>query len=236
VVSFGSTWGSSSSCSNFNTHSASTTNYDEDFTLSTLWRTVRPRDQSRTTLHALHAIRSPRSPRSNALVLNLVSGDRLTGTAGSLVLVTAGDDYLHAFTKQRGELTYAAGPGGARPNPAAAAAARHPPRAADGTPRDHLDRAGAATAALDATGDSGVPARARSYYRFAPPRINFIPDPLREPVPLFLKRRCGRTLGPARATARRSRASASASRRAARRSAWGASRTRRRRAAGIILS
>jgi hypothetical protein len=33
------------------------------------------------------------------------------------------------------------------------------------------------------------------YCRFAPPRVHFIPDLLRESAPLFLKRQCDRTLG-----------------------------------------
>jgi hypothetical protein len=37
--------------------------------------------------------------------------------------------------------------------------------------------------------------RARSHCRFVPPLIHFIPDLLRESVPLFLKRQCDRMLG-----------------------------------------
>ena len=42
--------------------------------------------------------------------------------------------------------------------------------------------------------------RARSHFRFAPPRVRFIPDPLTYSVPLFLKQQCGRTprAGPGR--------------------------------------
>jgi len=36
--------------------------------------------------------------------------------------------------------------------------------------------------------------RARSHCRFVPPLIHFIPDALTYSVPLFLKRRCDRTL------------------------------------------
>ena len=36
---------------------------------------------------------------------------------------------------------------------------------------------------------------ARSHCRFAPPRIQYIPDSLRYSVPLFMKRQCGRTPG-----------------------------------------
>ena len=39
-----------------------------------------------------------------------------------------------------------------------------------------------------------VLARARSHWCFARPRIHFIPDSLRDSVPLFLRRQCDRTL------------------------------------------
>ena len=41
----------------------------------------------------------------------------------------------------------------------------------------------------------GGGARARSRRRFAPPLIHFIPESLTYLAPLFLSRRCGRTLG-----------------------------------------
>jgi hypothetical protein len=37
--------------------------------------------------------------------------------------------------------------------------------------------------------------RARSQRRFVPPLIHFIPDSLRDSVPLFPRRQCDRTLG-----------------------------------------